>query len=155
MKRLVVLLVASTVVLAVGCQRQVDVTAETTAVKGVLEDYIASVEKEGLELYTKVMVHDVGMVNYGTTGAPIVGWDALKAVIGDQNEALSETKISARDVSVRFAPSGTWAWATCLWDFKAVMGGKPLALPVRCTWVLEKREGRWVIVHFHKSVAAG
>src|SRR4030042_3560660 len=115
MKRLVVLLVASTVVLAVGCQRQVDVTAETTAVKGVLEDYIASVEKEDLELYTKVMVHDVGMVNYGTTGAPIVGGGALKAVIGDQNEALSETKISARDVSVRFAPSGTWAWATCFW----------------------------------------
>jgi len=33
------------------------------------------------------------------------------------------------------------------------MGENLVSLPVRCTWLLEKREGGWVIVHFHKSVA--
>ena len=155
MKRLVVLLVALALVLAVGCQRRVDVTTDTTAVTGVLENYIASVEKEDMELYAKAMVHDAGMVNYGTAGAPIVGWDALKKVIEDQNAALSQTIISASDVSVRVSATGDWAWATSLWKFNTVMGGNTLALPVRCTWILEKRDGRWAIVHFHKSVAAG
>jgi uncharacterized protein (TIGR02246 family) len=155
MKGFAVLLVSTALVLAAGCQRPVGVAAETTAVTGVLENYITSVEKEDMELYAAVMAHDAGMVNYGTAGAPIVGWDALKRVIEDQNAALSETKITAKDVSVRVAPSGEWAWATCLWDFKTVAGGRPLALPVRCTWILEKRDGRWVIAHFHKSLAAG
>jgi uncharacterized protein (TIGR02246 family) len=155
MRKPVLLFVASTLVVAVGCQQRVDVTAEATAVTGVLENYITSVEKEDMELYAAVMAHDAGMVNYGTAGAPIVGWDALKRVIEDQNAALSETKIGARDVSVKISPTGDWAWATSLWDFKAVAGGKPLALPVRCTWILEKRDGRWVIAHFHKSLAAG
>jgi uncharacterized protein (TIGR02246 family) len=155
MRKLVLLFVASTLVVAVGCAQRADVTAETTAVKGVLEKYIASVEKEDMELYAAVMAHDAAMVNFGSGGPPIVGWEALRKVIEDQNAALSETKIGARDVSVKISPTGDWAWATSLWDFKAMAGGKPLALPVRCSWILEKQDGRWVIVHFHKSVAAG
>ena len=155
MKRFAVLLVGFSLVLVAGCQRVVDVAAETTAVTGVLENYITSIEKEDMELYGKVMAHDDGMVNYGTDGAPIVGWGSLKKLIEDQNAALSQTKITAAEVSVRISPSGNWAWATSLWDFRAVVGGKSLALPVRCTWILEKRDGRWLIVHFHKSIACG
>jgi hypothetical protein len=154
MKRFVVLLVCLALVLAVGCRRRVDVAAETTAVTGVLENYILAIEKEDMELYGNVVAHDPAMVNYGTFGPPIVGWDALRKVIEDQNLALSETKITASDVSVKVSPSGSWAWATSLWAFKTMMGGKLLTLPVRCTWILEKRDSRWVIVHFHKSVAA-
>jgi hypothetical protein len=33
-----------------------------------------------------------------------------------------------------------------------MMREQALELPVRCTWILEKREAGWVIVHFHKSV---
>jgi uncharacterized protein (TIGR02246 family) len=155
MKTLAVLLVALALVLAAGCQQRVGVAAETAAVTAVLNDYIASVEKEEIDLYGKVMAHDAGMVNYGTGGAPIVGWNALKKIIEDQNAALSQTRITASNVSVKILPAGDWAWATSLWEFKAVMGGKTLDLPVRCTWILEKRDGRWVVVHFHKSIAAG
>jgi uncharacterized protein (TIGR02246 family) len=155
MKGFAVLVVGTTLVFAAGCQRSVRVAAETTAVTGVLENYIASVEKEDMELYAAVVAHDAEMVNFGSGGPPIVGWDALRKVIEDQNAALSETKIGARDVSVKISPTGEWAWATSLWDFKTVAGGKPLTLPVRCSWILEKRGGRWVIAHFHKSVAAG
>src|SRR3972149_5922170 len=105
MKRLVVFLIGPALVLAVGCQRRVDVTTDTTAVTGVLENYIASVEKEDVDLYGKVMAQDAGMVNYGTAGAPIVGWDALKKVIEDQNAALSQTIITASDVSVKISPA--------------------------------------------------
>jgi ketosteroid isomerase-like protein len=56
-------------------------------------------------------------------------------------------------MKIHVSEDGKLGWATCLWDLTAKMGEPPLSLPVRCTWVLEKRKGEWVIVHFHKSVA--
>jgi hypothetical protein len=34
----------------------------------------------------------------------------------------------------------------------ATMGNQAIELPVRCSWILEKRGTNWLIVHFHKSV---
>jgi uncharacterized protein (TIGR02246 family) len=155
MRRLAFVALGLALIVAAGCQQRLDVKADTTAVTAVLTSYITSIEKEDMELYSKVMAHDDGMVNYGTDGAPIVGWGSLEKLIEGQNAALSQTKITAAEVSVRISPSGNWAWATSLWDFRAVVGSKSLALPVRCTWILEKRDGRWLIVHFHKSIACG
>jgi len=142
-------------VLIIGCQPKVDIEAEKTAIKAVLDNYVTSVENEDMELYGKNVAHDTVMVNFGAFGDPIVGWEALEKVMTGQNEALSQIKITASDVSIRLSPSGKFAWATSIWDFKAMMGENPVELPVRCSWILEKQENQWVIVHFHKSVAAG
>jgi uncharacterized protein (TIGR02246 family) len=131
----------------------VNVEAENAAIKSVLDNYVTSVEKADMELYAKTVAHDQDMVNFGTAAAErIVGWDALREVMEAQNVALSETKITASDVTVNVRSGRRFAWATSIWDFKATMGGQAIALPVRCTWVLEKRETGWVVVHFHKSV---
>jgi ketosteroid isomerase-like protein len=106
-----------------------------------------------MEDYAANIVQDSLMVNFGAMGDPIIGWRALKEVMEGQNAALSETTIDVRDLRIHVAPSGQFAWATCLWDLKAKMGEEPLQLPVRCTWVLEKQANGWKIIHFHKSVA--
>ena len=127
--------------------------AEKSAVKSVLDRYIASVEDADIELYAKNVAHDPDMVNFGTDASEhIVGWPALREAIEAQNAALSGTKITQRDVTINVSPEGRFAWATSLWDFKATMGGQAIELPARCTWILEKREAGWKIVHFHKSV---
>jgi ketosteroid isomerase-like protein len=93
------------------------------------------------------------MVNFGTgAGDRVVGWRALKDVIEAQNAALSGTKIVVSDVTVHISPEGQFAWATSLWDFKATVGEQVIDMPVRCSWILEKRETGWVVVHFHTSV---
>lgn len=130
----------------------VNVEAEKAAIKSVLDNYVTSIEKADIGLYAKTVAHDPGMVNFGTAASErIVGWDALREAIEAQNAALSGTKIAVSDITVNASSEGRFAWATSLWDFKATMGGQAIALPVRCTWVLEKRETAWVIVHFHKS----
>jgi hypothetical protein len=127
--------------------------AEKSAVKSVLDRYITSLENADIELYDKTVVHDPNMVNFGTDACDhIVGWTALREAIQAQNAALSGTKITQRDVTINVSPEGRFAWATSLWDFKAMMGLQAIELPVRCTWILEKREASWEIVHFHKSV---
>jgi uncharacterized protein (TIGR02246 family) len=138
-----------------GCQKTtpaVDVEAEKALIQSVLDNYVASIENEDMDLYAKCVAHDADMANFGAMGEPIIGWEALKNVIEGQNAALSETKISVTEMKIHVAEDGKLAWATCLWDLAAKMGENPISLPVRCTWVLEKREGAWAIVHFHKSI---
>lgn len=155
MREISVFFVALAIVFAVSCQQTVDIEVEKTAVEAVLADYITSVEKEDLENYTKIVDHSPEMMNFGAFGNPIVGWEALEKLMEGQNEALSDSKITASDVSIQIGPSGQLAWATSLWNFQAMMGEDPVEWPVRCSWILEKRKDRWVIIHFHKSVSAG
>ena len=151
-KSLVLFLVLAFLALSV-CAKKLDIEAEKAKVKEVLDGYVTSIENEDMALYAKVMAHDEDMVNFGSGAADrIVGWKALEKVILDQNAALSGTKITASDVTISISPDGKFAWATSLWNFKAMMGEQGIELPVRCTWILEKREAGWVIVHFHKSV---
>ncbi|MFB0561422.1 MAG: nuclear transport factor 2 family protein, partial [Candidatus Lokiarchaeia archaeon] len=141
---------------ALSCARApgpVDIEAERAQVKALLGSYVASVESEDMELYARNVSHDAAMVNFGAMGEPIVGWAALMEVMMGQNAALSETEIDVSDMVIHVSEDGKFAWATSLWNLKAVMGENPVELPVRCTWILEKQENRWVIIHFHKSVA--
>jgi ketosteroid isomerase-like protein len=139
-------------VLMAACQSKVNREAQRQQIKAVLESYITSIETEDIDLYGKILAHDQDMVNFGTSEPPIVGWDSLKKIIEDQNAALSQTKITASDLFIHISEDGNFAWATDLWEFKAMAGNQQLQIPVRCSWILEKRIGEWVIIHFHKSV---
>ena len=150
---------------ACGCRKQgeevveeikpaVDIEAEKAQIKMVLDSYVQSVEEEDMELYAQNMAQDPEMVNFGGFGEPIRGWEALRATMEGQNAALSETKITVSELSIHISDDGKFGWATCLWNLKAVMGGNPVELPIRCTWILEKGENRWKIIHWHKSFPA-
>ena len=138
--------------LMVACRSGVNQETERATIKSVLDSYITSIETENIDLYAKILSHDQDMTNFGTSEPPIVGWDSLKKIIEDQNAALSQTKIVASDLAIHISKEGDFAWATNLWDFGAMMGEQAIQIPVRCSWVLEKRDGQWVITHFHKSV---
>lgn len=158
MKKVFVLVWAFLAVVITGCQQSappVDIAAEKAAVSSVLTAYVASVEAEDMEAYAANMMLDSTMVNFGAFGPPIIGWNGLQEVMKGQNESLTDIKIGVRDLNITVAPSGDFAWATSLWTFKGDMGGTPVEMPVRCTWVLQKHQGKWTIAHFHKSIAAG
>ena len=67
-------------------------------------------------------------------------------------EGLSDFRIAQTDLRVHVSADRQVAWATCLWDFRARVGDQPVIEPTRCTWVLERRDPDWEIVHWHKSV---
>jgi ketosteroid isomerase-like protein len=156
MKQVSIIFIITALTLVIGCQKAVvDTAFEKSAIKTVLDNYIISIENEDIDMYGKIFVHDPEMVNFGTgANERIVGWDTLKKVIEAQNSALSETKIIQSDVTINVSPDGEFAWATSLWDFKSTMDAQVMQLPVRCSWILEKRVNDWKIVHFHKSVGA-
>jgi ketosteroid isomerase-like protein len=150
-----VLCAIAALIVVAGCQKKADPAAEQSAVRSALDNYIRSIESEDINLYGEIFVHDPEMVNFGTgANERIVGWDALKKLIEEQNAALSDTKITQSDVTINLSPDGRFAWATSVWDFKATMDGEGMELPIRCSWVLEKGDNGWKFVHFHKSVGA-
>lgn len=143
-----------------GCQKQVsrdavNIQIEKVAINDVLDQYVISIENEDMGIYSRIMAQDSIMVNFGAFGDPVIGWDGVKKVIEGQNEALSDTKIEQSDVNIHLSPSGKFAWATSLWNFKTTMGEQQMNLPVRCTWILDKEKNNWIISHWHKSIAAG
>jgi len=154
MRKTAILVMVIAFMLTMNCQQKVNIESEKTAIKAVLDNYVASIENEDMELYARNMAHDSDMVNFGTSEDPIIGWDVLERIIEDQNAALSQTKIDVTNMAIHVSETGKFAWATCLWDFKSMMGENPIELPVRCSWILEKRGNNWVIVHFHKSIQA-
>jgi len=139
----------------VSCSQTVDVEKSRQEIGAVLDQYVQSVVREDMEEYAKHVAHDPDMVSFGAFGAPIVGWEALRGVIEGQNAGLDSILIDQSQVKIHVLPGGANAWATSLWRFRANAGQNALDLPVRCTWILEKREGAWLVVHFHKSIAAG
>jgi len=155
MKYIFIFFITIILTIVSACQGSVDKEAEKSAIKTVLDKYIFSIEKEDIEQYSKIFVHNPDMVNFGTGAKErIVGWDTLRKVIEDQNAALSETKITQSDVTINLSQNAQFAWATSLWDFKATMDGQVMQLAVRCSWILEKNGSGWKIVHFHKSIGA-
>ncbi len=147
--------------IAIACQPQgeseqaaaVDPAAEEQAVSEALDDFMNAVEMEDMNYFGDVVVHDPDKVFIGgSADGYVVGWDALVALMEAHNEVFSDTKITQSDLKLHLLPDGKTAWATSLWDMAATFGEEQKQLPVRCTWVLEKRDGEWKIVHFHLSV---
>lgn len=154
MRRLLLFCAIVSLASGAACTRNAGQAGDREAVRQVLDRYVASIEKEDFHLYAELVANDPVMVNFGAFGDPIIGWDGLKEVMANQNQALERTTITVRDVRIHVTSSGKVAWATSIWDFRSTSGGREMNLPIRCSWILEKRDGVWVIVHFHKSVAA-
>jgi ketosteroid isomerase-like protein len=124
------------------------------AIKSVLDNYVESIVVEDIDLYSKVMWNDSTMVNVGGSEGLswIEGWDDLKVVIIAQNDSFSETNIEVAEEKIYINPIGEFAWAVNRWNLRTILkNGYTYRLPLRCSWVLEKRNNQWIIVHFHKS----
>lgn len=128
------------------------IDVESTAVVDMLNRYIEAVEERDLVKYAKVVAHDDDLAWYGSMPGQIVGWGEVEQVMRGMFEAGSEIKITQTDLRIHFSPDQQLAWATCLWDWRETTGQEVVEVPVRCTWVLERRHTDWMIVHWHKSV---
>jgi ketosteroid isomerase-like protein len=127
--------------------------SERASVKATLDAFVRAVERHDLDGLPGVVAQDPDLVWIGTGQDEwIVGFDAVKEVLRAQNEALDYIRISVSEETIHLAPSQQVAWATNRWVFRARRGGEELEVPLRCTWVAEKRDTGWVLVHSHKSL---
>jgi glyoxylase-like metal-dependent hydrolase (beta-lactamase superfamily II)/ketosteroid isomerase-like protein len=92
---------------------------------------------------------------YPDSKSTVVGWAEfqkyLERWMDPRNKALS---FDIRDLRLVMAKTGDVAWFSAVVDDSGKWDGKPWgSKDVRWTAILEKREGRWVIVQQHMSLA--
>ena len=144
------------VILISGCQQQeqINIQNEKASIKKTLDNYVKSIVDEDMGLYSEIVAQDSNMINVGggVNLSWIEGWTHLKDVMNGQNDAFSETEVNVTKERIFVSPTGRDAWAVTLWNLKTVLSdGNNYLLPLRCTWVLQKRDNKWIIVSFHKS----
>ncbi|RME01056.1 MAG: SgcJ/EcaC family oxidoreductase [Calditrichaeota bacterium] len=154
MKNLFAFLAIATLLFANACSQRVDLEAERAKVKGVVDQFAQAWETEDMELFSRIMAHDAGMVNSGTDAAEyFVGWEAFKTAVEDMFPVLGNIKITVKDQAIKVHGSGQVAWFAQVWDWDLEVEGQPMhSEGQRLSGVLEKRNGAWVIVQFHNSV---
>lgn len=122
---------------------------EVKAVTDVLNKEAQAVEKGDLAALDRlwantedVTVFESGHANYGWT-------DYRNNHLAPELKEFKNTKYSFSDLKVKV--DGKTAWATFKYSLSAEMEGRNIQSGGLATAVLEKRDGRWQIVHWHSS----
>jgi uncharacterized protein (TIGR02246 family) len=121
---------------------------EVTAVVQQLADTYKARDLDGI---LATLAADDDTVMYGTgADEKRIGLSEIRAQI-ERDWAQSESTEFVFDwMSVSAA--GPVAWAAADVTINVEAGGQEFALPARTTFVLEKRDGKWLIVQSHLSM---
>lgn len=122
---------------------------EVKAVTDVLTKEAQAIEKGDLAALDKiwansedVTVFESGHANYGWT-------DYRNNHLAPELKEFKNTKYAFSDLKVKV--EGKTAWATFKYSLVADIGTRNIQSAGLGTAVLEKRDGRWQIVHWHSS----
>ena len=124
-------------------------TDEVKAVTDVMTREALAIEQGDLAALDKiwansddVTVFESGHANYGWT-------DYRNTHLAPELKEFKNTKYSFSDMKVKV--DGKTAWATFKYSLAAEMGTRKVESGGLGTAVLEKRDGKWRIVHWHSS----
>ena len=150
--KLFVALVLAAIATVVGFNFDGNVSAQTNEVKAVtdvLTREAQAVEKGDLAALDKlwansedVTVFESGYANYGWN-------DYRNTHLAPELKEFKNTKYAFSDLKVKV--DGKTAWATFKYTISADIEARKIESSGLATAILEKREGKWRIVHWHSS----
>lgn len=131
---------------------------ETTkaAVAKVIHDSICWALTKDRALQESTMAHDDDLFIFWTNSeTTVAGWNQYVKLFDIwMNPRFKATLTEVRDLRINISRSGDVAWYSALLDDVGEWDGKPTgARNIRWTGVLEKRDGKWVVVQMHGSLA--
>jgi ketosteroid isomerase-like protein len=85
--------------------------------------------------------------------APVFDWKNYLPLYQQQRARMTQVRMDRSNTFTKV--NGTSAWATYQWDFSGTVDGQPMTSQGHTTLVMEKRNGKWLIVLNHTSVAEG
>ncbi|HUX08770.1 MAG TPA: nuclear transport factor 2 family protein [Acidobacteriota bacterium] len=139
--------------LSSACQQEVDISAETFAVKAVMEQYFAAAKEKSMDKLTEVAGDPELTFVTPYSGENFDGWEAFKAHVEEYfgDETFKFNNYVIKDHKVRISPLGDAAWCSTLIAEEFEFQGSSFYWDLECTSVLEKREGIWKIALMHFS----
>lgn len=102
----------------------------------------------------RLVSQDGDMIGYSVGGRKYVGWAELKREMLQEFETVTRLDIPVKEIHVW--ERGDLAWFTTEVDYIRYEGtgehARKMVLPLRESGVLERRQGRWVLVQWHESL---
>ncbi len=124
-------------------------TSQEKAVRDVLTQNTTAFEKNDLATLDKIWTNDESVIVI-ENGHANYGWaDYRNNHLAPEMKEIQNTKYALSDVKVKI--DGKTAWATFKYTISGDADGKSFNGGGLGTAVLEKRDKRWQIVHWHSS----
>jgi hypothetical protein len=130
---------------------------EKVVIAKVVRDSIRWALTKDRALQESTMAQDEDLFYFWThSDFTIRGWSQhVKLFDLWMGPRFKATLTEVRNLRVTLSRSGDVAWYSAILDDLGELDGKPVgARDIRWTGVLEKRDGKWVIVQMHASLAA-
>lgn len=151
-KELTTKLLFTAMAVLVGLYSQIDVCAqsnEVNAVTDVLIEEAKAVERGDLATLDKLWANTADVTVF-ESGHANYGWeDYRNHHLAPELKEFKNAKYSFSDLKVKV--DGKTAWATFKYSLAAEMGTRKIESGGLGTAILEKRDGKWRIVHWHSS----
>lgn len=133
-----------------------DKETKKTVIANVIRDSICWALTKDRALQESTMAHhDDLFIFWINSEITIAGWNQYVKLFDTwMDPRFKATLTEVRDLRINISRSGDVAWYSALLDDLGEWDGKPTgARNIRWTGVLEKRDGKWVIVQMHGSLA--
>lgn len=140
-------------------QMKSDVEAEKTRIEQAIRDTIEwpYPEKNKERLFTAIAQDSSFFIFHPDSKSTIIGFDAFRNLVEKvfMNPTFKATGSDIRNLRIDLSRSGEVAWFSAILDDYGESNGKSYAwLNTRWTGVLEKREGKWLMIQMHFSFAS-
>ena len=142
---------------AAGCTgaQGTDIAAERAAVEAAIDATIAWAKTKDFDLLYGIIANDSAYLEVHPEDMVLKGFDEFRRMeefwVSPDFRAIRH-EIS--DLQITFSRSGEVAWFYCMLDDVNEWRGQPASwIDTRWTGVLEKRDGKWVMVQMHFSNA--
>lgn len=123
----------------------------TAAIRDVLMQSAAAFERSEMAAMEKLWANDDSVTVF-ESGHANYGWvDYRDHHLGPEMKEMKNTKYTLSDIRAKV--SGNTAWATFKYSISADMGTRHIQGTGLGTAVLENRDRRWQIVHWHSSAS--
>jgi len=138
--------------------KQTSARDEKDVIAKVIKDSICWALTKDRKLADATMAHDEDLFYFWTGSTHTVsGWKQhFKAMEIFMDPKFKAIRTEVRDLQIHLSRSKDVAWYSATLDDVSEWDGKrgTMGEDLRWTGVLEKREGKWVIVQMHASLAA-
>lgn len=139
-----------------GCKLTKDQEAERQKIAQVISSVIGWAKDKNLDLFFSSIAQDEDYISV-TPGKRVVKRfeDVKQNVPFWMSPDFKYVRHELKDLEIKFARCGEVAWFYCVLDDINTYKGEPASWEnTRWTGVVEKRDGRWVVVQQHFSFAS-
>lgn len=135
----------------------INIANEKAQIKEVVHASIGWAMNKDKDLLLNSIAHDSNFFIYHPDDrSTIIGFEPFRNLVENvfMNPAFKATGYEINDLRINLSQSGQTAWYSARLNDRGEWNGRPTDWEnARWTGVLEKRDGRWVIVQMHFSFA--